>query len=193
MQGHCGAPSSPGPWGEGSSWRQAAEDRSRRVVLSSSGHDSGAGLAFPSSFRLHTLVIWNGTAVTTAVSLLAVPTLHHLFNDDVFSCLLSLALCTSSPTCLTSSAQSHLLRADPKICDRQPSNTLVNATREENYWLLHCLSSFLSFLTSWDLPRLSESWSHLKAAPECRKYKNKPALFLFLAWQCSKETKSEHL
>lgn len=37
-------------------------------MLSSSCHDSGAGLAFPSSFQLHTLAIGNGAAVTTAVS-----------------------------------------------------------------------------------------------------------------------------
>lgn len=112
-EGRCSVvpPPPPGPWGEGSNWGQAAEDRSRRVVLSSSGPDRSAVLAFPSSFLLCSLAIWYSCVCWQCLP-------FTIYSN--FSCLLSLALCTSGPACLSSPAQSHLLRADPKIGD---SNT----------------------------------------------------------------------
>lgn len=189
-RGECSVvlPPPPGPWGDRSSWGKAAEDRSRRVVFQAVVMTVVQVWLFPLSFTcavrmFEMILLWPQLCLCW----LCLP--FTIYSN--FSCLLSLALCTSSPTCLSSPAQSHLLRADLNICDAQHSNTLVNSAGEENNWPLHCLSSFLSFLTAWDFPGLSESWLHLEAALECGKYKNKHALFL--AWQCSKATKSEHL
>lgn len=144
-------PPPPEPWGEGSNWGQAAEDSSRRVVLSSSGHDSGAGLAFPSSFHLHTpfemVLLWPQLWLCWQC-------LPFIIYSN-FSCLPFWPCVHLVP--LVSPPLHSPTFSDPKICDRQRSNTLVNATGKENDWPWHCLSSFLSFLISWEFLGLSES------------------------------------
>lgn len=107
--------SSPGPWGEVSGRRQAAGGRSRRVLLSSSSHDSAGRF----SFSLFISSVWSGhlkwyccdricVFAGTACPSCSIQTSHFF---PLWPCVHLV------PPALAPAAQSRLLRADPYVCD----------------------------------------------------------------------------